>query len=188
MKKMSLCVDPMEFEKYTIVDIPGICPGMYLVSNFGNMYSMYSKKPIQPSVSKGKCYTVGLVTEPGKSKTFNLDYIVASSFLPNPNPELMTKIGHKNNVQSDCHASNLFYSDPETYKVYNKYTDPAYEFKHEPKGWKGAKLTPDQVIRIRMLGEKGFSSTEIIMILGLKDISESAVRQVANGNTFKNIE
>lgn len=187
MKKPSLCVDPMEFEQVRVVDIPGICPGMYTVTNFGNMYSMPSKKPIQPSVSKGKCYTVGLVTEPGKSKTFNLDYIVANSFLENPNPDVLTKICHKNNVQSDCHASNLFYADPETYKVYNKFTDPEYEFKHEPKGWKTPKLTK-YVPKIRILASRGFSPIEIIDILDIQDISESAVRQAANGNTFKDIE
>ena len=188
MSKMSLAVDPMEFERYAMVDIPGICPGMYAVSNFGNMYSMTSKKPIQLSVSKGKCYTVGLVTEPGKSKTFNLDYIVANTFIPNPNPEVMTKICHKNGVQSDCFVGNMFWADPESYKIYNKCTEPEYEFKHTPKGWKGAKLDPDTVKKIRFLGSKGCSSTEIINFLGLADISESAVRQVANGNTFKNIE
>lgn len=187
MKKPSLCVDPMEFEQIRVVDIPGICPGMYTVTNFGRMYSMPSKKPIQPSVSKGKCYTVGLVTEPGKSKTFNLDYIVANTFLENPNPDTMTKICHKNNVQSDCHASNLFYADPETYKAYNKYTDSAYEFKHEPKGWKEPKLT-EYVPDIRFLYSRGLEIEDIIRVLKIPNISESAVRQAAVGNTFKNID
>lgn len=56
----------------------------YKISNYGNIYSKQLNKLFSPNKSKGH-YSVKLIDENQKSKTFDVHRLVANSFIQNPN-------------------------------------------------------------------------------------------------------
>lgn len=60
--------------------------GNYLVSNYGRVYSLFSKRMLTPALSKSHYkyyYTVSLSDE-GKRTIYRLHRLVAQLFIPNP--------------------------------------------------------------------------------------------------------
>lgn len=72
--------------------------GRYRVSNFGNVLSLVSNKPLKPRRSKKGYLTVVLYLK-GKAKEFKIHRLVAMHFIPNPEnkPEVNHKDGNKEN-------------------------------------------------------------------------------------------
>lgn len=91
-------------------DIPGY-EGRYKISNYGNVYSEYSKRNLTLGTEKGGHRTVGLRMSGGKQKVCQVHRLVAQAFIPNPDnkPFVLHKVGV--NVGGTDHVSNLYWGD-----------------------------------------------------------------------------
>lgn len=72
--------------------------GLYMISDLGNVKSLYSNKILKPSIDKfGYCRFSA--TKNKKQKTLRIHRIVAELFIPNPNnlPQVNHKDGNKEN-------------------------------------------------------------------------------------------
>ena len=91
-------------------DIPGY-DSKYKISNYGNVYSEYSKKNLRLGTDKGGHRTITLRTREGKKKIYQVHRLVAQAFILNPEnkPFVLHKVGV--NVGGTDHVSNLYWGD-----------------------------------------------------------------------------
>ena len=98
-----MLIEPMIFEEWKSIDFLGIKQNQYLISNFGRVYSNIINRVLGPAISNGY-YTVQLAMEDGSRKTFYIHRLVAIAFIPNPDPQNLVEVNHK-----DLRRNNNFY-------------------------------------------------------------------------------
>lgn len=81
--------------------------GLYRVSNFGNVMSLYRDKLLRPRRHSGGYMRVHL-SKNGESKDFYIHRLVALEFIHNP--ENKPEVNHKDGNKDNNHVSNLEWS------------------------------------------------------------------------------
>ena len=76
----------------------------YLISNYGDIWSMRSCKILKPKKQKSGYLRIGLSVD-GLRKDFSVHRLVAKAFIPNPSGKLT--VNHKNEIKTDNHVENL---------------------------------------------------------------------------------
>lgn len=80
----------------------------YLVSNLGNVKSLYYNKLVKQTLTKHGYYTIGLYKHQKCFLTF-VHRLVAQAFIPNPNN--LPQINHKDEVKTNNIVTNLEWCD-----------------------------------------------------------------------------
>lgn len=91
-------------EKWVKLVIDDLLP-KYEVSSLGNIRVLDTQKMLKCRVSSSNRLRVSLMTASGTNKNIAVDYLIATTFVPNPNNYIV--INHINNNELDCRASNL---------------------------------------------------------------------------------
>ena len=126
-------------------DIPGY-EGFYQVSDLGNVrsYDMVvnncgSTKSIRKgkmlSKTKIKGYERVHLCKDGKTRQYYAHRLVLSTFLPNPDPERLTEVNHKNEDKSDNRLCNLEWCDRKYNNNYGTHTKRMIETKIKNGFW-----------------------------------------------------
>ena len=84
-------------------DIPKY-EGIYMISDLGNIKSLYTNKILKPSTDKFG-YTRFSATKDKKQKTLRTHRLVAEIFIPNPNN--LSQVNHKDGNKLNNTVSNL---------------------------------------------------------------------------------
>jgi hypothetical protein len=91
--------------------------GLYQVSNLGRVKSLDRITPHPAKFKKGQImkqgdghhgYKLSTLCKNGRSKTYRVNRLVASHFIPNP--ENKPEVNHKNGIKSDNSVNNLEWS------------------------------------------------------------------------------
>ena len=160
-----------------------IDPTRYLVSNHGYVESR-KRGRVKEAFSSSKIPTVGLVNIEGEKKTYRLDAIIATTFCNNPNPDIYTRVIHKDGIIHECASNNLNWVTPEYQLIYNKYNKQEdVKPPREIREWYGPKLDEDTVRLIREFRNHGFTKERVREILKL-DISDSTLRSIYSENSW----
>lgn len=104
-------------ETWRDVTYPGIKPGQYRVSNYGDVYSTYAKGILKPS-KKHKYYRVALARGDGTFATVSVHRLVAWEFVHNPNPDLLDFVNHKNGDTHYNYYQNLEWSNNQLNQIH----------------------------------------------------------------------
>lgn len=88
-------IDPFVYEEWKPIDFFGIKKNLYLISNFGNIFSYAKNGILIPAISNGYL-TVQLCMENGKRETFYIHRLVAFAFAPNKDPSVFVEVNHEN--------------------------------------------------------------------------------------------
>lgn len=83
-----------------------ILPGLYLISPFGEIYSLLKHKVLKQDTNHAGYKRVCLMTTTGK-RNFSIHRLVAYTFIYNPNPLLYTDVNHIDGNKSKNIYSNL---------------------------------------------------------------------------------
>ena len=86
--------------------IPGFSG--YCVSRYGEIYSLKSKKLLQPQFTYNGYLTIKLINDVGKRLKKRIHRLVLETFRPLPN-DLNMEIDHYNNVRHDNREENLIW-------------------------------------------------------------------------------
>lgn len=76
----------------------------YLVSDFGNVWSIRNRRLLTPKLTRAGYLRVGLSVD-GKRKDFHVHRLVAIAFIPNPMEK--PTVNHINEVKTDNRVANL---------------------------------------------------------------------------------
>lgn len=164
---------------------------LYLVDEKGTIISKATNKIIQPR----KNYDGYLVVTLGSSKSRNrpqtrstafVHKIVALCFVPNPNPNVLTEINHKDFNRENCCAENLEWVSHRD-NVYYSIDSKRYWFQtHSCEGQNNfnAKLTKTQVKEIRKKAKSGISTYRLA-----KEYNRgwTTIKHIIDYDTWKNI-
>ena len=82
-----------------------ILPGQYLISPFGQIYSLFKNKILKYDINHGGYCRVCLMTEHGK-RNFSIHRLVAYTFIYNPDPSIYTDVNHIDGVK----CNNAYYN------------------------------------------------------------------------------
>ena len=85
-------------------DIPHY-EGLYLVSNYGRVFSLRKKKVMANCMNNDGYYQLTLWNKNSKKRTERVNRLVALAFVPNPNK--YPEVNHLNGVRTDNRAENL---------------------------------------------------------------------------------
>lgn len=157
----------------------GIDPTKYTVSNTGYIFGADGKM-LHQSISSKKFPTVSLCRIDGSRKTYRVDKLVAGSFCDNDDPENKKRIIHKNNVETNCMASNMQWATDEEYDLHKKYTDSEYIIaEKDTVGWKTSQISDQDRKNLRELRNLGMNMFRAREILGLDEkISDRTLRDI----------
>jgi len=171
MKTEEVWVDIKDFE------------GMYQISNLGRVKSLartrkgprntiqqLKEKILTPvHLKKDNQYVVQLRKD-GISKGFLINRLVASAFLPNPNPEIFDVVGHKDGNKANSALTNLYWTSFAQVNLDNK---------------QASKLDKKDVLKIRkMYFEERKDTTSI----GKKfNVTNVTVRNIIANITFSDV-
>lgn len=111
------------------IDIIGF-EGQYQISNYGNIYSVKSKKMLGKSLGTSGYKNVCLCKN-GFAKTYMIHRLVAKHFLPNP--ENLEQVNHKDHDKGNNNAENLEWVS-QSENVKHSYLNPD---RKKSTGWKG---------------------------------------------------
>ena len=93
---------------------------MYLVSNEGNVYSLFTNRLLKPSLSKGTGYYVVNIRKDGSRKPEYVHRLVAEAFIPNPLN--LAEVNHKDGNKLNNASSNLEWVTGNENKIHAKET------------------------------------------------------------------
>lgn len=105
-------------ERWEIVDMEGVKENTYAISTWGQIKNIHTDQLLTPQVSNCGYMRIMLRTEDPKehSRQHSIHKMVATAFVPNPDPENKTQVNHKNgnkkfnfyeNLEWVSHAENL---------------------------------------------------------------------------------
>ena len=83
-----------------------IIQGQYLISPFGEIYSLYKNKVLKQDTNHAGYKRVCLITAKGK-RNFSVHRLVAHTFIINPNPSIFTDVNHMDGDKANNHYKNL---------------------------------------------------------------------------------
>lgn len=83
-----------------------IIPGMYLISPFGEIYSVLKQKVLKQDTNHAGYKRVCLITTTGK-RNFSVHRLVAYTFIHNPDPSIYTDVNHIDGRKWNNIYSNL---------------------------------------------------------------------------------
>lgn len=181
----------METEVEIWKDIQGY-PG-YQVSNMGRVKSLVKAYRREDKILKGSPNTTGytlvqLYPEPRKRKSLLVHRLVMMTFQPNPVMDQL-EVNHKDLDTTNNKMSNLEWVTEKENKAHYVASD---KFKtviiKVPKGEDQhlSKLTEEQVLEIRRLYESNQHGTRK-KLREKFGVSESAIRDILNGKTWKHL-
>lgn len=78
----------------------------YWATSCGDVWSLCTKKFLRPALNNPGYKHVSLYKD-GKKRTVDVHRIIATTFVPNDDPEKRTQVDHINHVRTDNRASNL---------------------------------------------------------------------------------
>lgn len=90
--------------------------GKYAVDEEGRIYSYLSHRYLKPKTDKDGYLSVGLMTDDGKQKWYQVHRLVAIAFIPNP--DNLPIINHKDEDKGNPRVENLEWCD---YKYNSNY-------------------------------------------------------------------
>lgn len=79
----------------------------YLISNYGDIYSIKTNKFLIPFIDKDGYKRIELATYGSSNKKYYVHKLVANQYVYNDNPETNIIVNHKNGIKSDCYYMNL---------------------------------------------------------------------------------
>lgn len=195
-----MLIEPIVFETWKPIDFLDIVPGLYLISNFGRIYSNSKQGYLSLALSNGY-HTAQLNTIDGKRKTFYVHRLVAYAFIPNYNPDENTDVNHKNLYRDDNFSENLEWVT----KQENNYHESVnrghgIEIKKASGKWGDgsstygenngmAKLKESEVRAMLLAIERGASYSEAIISAGLEPTENMRynLSHIVRGHRWKKI-
>ena len=150
-----------EKEIWKDVTYPGVKPGQYRVSNYGDVYSSYANGIIKPS-KKRKYYHVRLAHGDGSFITVLVHRLVAWEFVHNPNPEKFNFVNHKNGDTHYNYYQNLEWSNNQLNQIHARehgLLNPRFGENHH-----NSTYSKGTIISIHKAICNGMSTSEIITL------------------------
>ena len=101
-------INLFEIDDIYYCDIPGL--DGYKISECGKMMSFRQNKngrPMKIGRIDNDGYLLVAIIKNGKATTARVHVLVALAYVPNPNPDVYTKVHHKDGNKQNCHKDNL---------------------------------------------------------------------------------
>ena len=174
---------------------------VYAVSNEGNVKSLEREvidslgrtQKVQETIIKqdikygpkrkeGIGYRIASLSDHGKLKHFQVHRLVAEAFIPNPNN--YPQVNHIDGNKANNNASNLEWVSDQMNKQHAKDNGLLRAGSHISWESPNAKLTKDDVLRIRELYKSGMQVSDIAPMFG---IAEVTARSAALGHSYKEV-
>ena len=101
------------FKKVFVKDdfrkIPGINSDNYYVNSEGDVMNIKTGKILKDRIDRSgyRELSLWITKDPIPKQTFKPHRLVASAFIPNPDPEKYTMVLHKDNIKTNCNVDNL---------------------------------------------------------------------------------
>ena len=165
----------------------------YLISNKGNIKSVKTLKNVK-LFTKDDGYVSYTLRLNNKGYYKYIHRLVAEAFVDNPNNK--GQVNHINGIKGDNRAENLEWVTPAEnirhaidtgllqYKKKEKYIKTSKYSKGEDV--KSSKLTPEEVIEIRVLGD--FNEYKKVELAEMFGVSESTIRDIITRRQWKHID
>lgn len=132
---------------------------MYLVSENGEVFSLFTNKTLKPSLSKGTGYFVVNIRKQGKRYPEYIHRLVAEAFIDNPNN--LPEVNHIDGNKLNNSVNNLEWVSGNDNKLHAKNTGLVKRGSELER----ATLTSEQVHAICKLFSEGFSTGYILNIV-----------------------
>lgn len=140
----------------------------YEVSNYGNIRNSITMIVLKPWLSMG--YRTVDLCHNGTSKSIRIYNMVAAAFLGPRSKDC--DIHHINNIRSDDKVSNLSYILSRKHIRHHRLLLPNY------------KLTPEDVVNIRLLAMNGYSNMQLARMYS---VCKKSIWQVIKRETWADI-
>lgn len=173
-----------QFVNITDLQVPGVCDN-YQVSNFGRVYSKYSRRFKELSIMENGYYGVQLQLKSGKSRFVRVNRLVIISFKYFPGCEDISKFicNHKDGNKLNNHIDNLEWMT-HSENNYHAYSTGLHSVGEENSC---SKITNIEAIQICELIQSGkYTCKEIASIVG-GNSNERIIRAIKNGYSWKHI-
>lgn len=195
-----MLIEPIIFEEWKDIDFLGIKRNLYKISNFGNVYSNAKNGYLSPAITNGYL-TVQLAMENGDRKSFYVHRLVAIAFIPNPDPNNLIEVNHKNLHRDDPFVYNLEWVTKQD-NIYHELEHSGHDVKtlKGSKQWGNgystfgenngmAKFTESDVRIMLKAIENGASYKEALEIAGFENIQNNRynLSHIARGHRWKHI-
>lgn len=165
--------------KYRPLIVNEIKKNGYLISECGDIYSLFRKKVLSPKKDKDGYLSISLVSNNGQRKMMRIARLVALTFIGNPHCDMKDPtVDHIDGNKENNHFSNLRWLE----RGVNTSTR-----KNKPIGSKNhfASLnekTVEKICEYLMSGQYSYSS-----IAKIFSVSKSAISLIGQKKTWKNI-
>ena len=160
--------------------------GRYLVSNYGDLYSLYTSKFLRPQYDKDGYNKIELATDYGHKKVF-VHRAVAYTYVDNPNPEEFNIVNHKDGIKSNNYYQNLEHCTED----YNRQHAIEHNLTCYGERSQSSKFSQNDVIAICKLFEQGYTPVDIKNSYHIDGMSSKAVydfaRNVYNKRTWTRV-
>ena len=165
----------------------------YLISNKGNLKSVKTLKDVK-LFTKDDGYVSYTLRLDNKGYYKYIHRLVAEAFVPNPNNK--GQVNHKNGIKGDNRAENLEWVTPAE-NIRHAIDTGLLKYKKKEKEIKnskyslgeevnGSKLTPEEVIEIRVLWElREFKQVELAEKFG---VDNSTINDIIRRKRWKHID
>lgn len=131
---------------------------MYLVSKFGEVFSLFTNRLLKSSLSKGTGYLVVNIRKEGKRQPVYIHRLVAEAFLPNPLD--LPEVNHIDGIKTNNKLENLEWVTGQENKDHSVRTGLTLRGTSLPQ----SRLTDEEVLEICRLFSKGYSTGEILLL------------------------